>query len=127
LVIDKQLAGPGYVVNFPANVKGTGKGFGELAQIQDNKLMFLKEFNKGESVYCSGLLGLNNTVPDYDLSVENIKTGAGVRIRCDQPILKLVFWASYKTVCPEPYIQIKVEPGKEINWKISYEYYIKKN
>jgi hypothetical protein len=39
-------------------------------------------------------------------------------------LLKLVFWASLKAVCPEPYIQIKVEPGKEFNWTISYEYYI---
>jgi hypothetical protein len=87
-------------------------------------LIFLREINKGESVYCGGLQGLNNNTPDYNLSVENRKTGAGVRIRCDQPLLKLVFWASLKAVCPEPYIQIKVEPGKEFNWTISYEYYI---
>jgi len=127
LVIDKQLTGPGYVVNFPVNVKGTGRGFGEIAHLQDDKLIFLRELHQGESVYCNGLLGLNNDIPDYNLIVENIKTGAGVRIRCDQPMLKLVFWASLKTVCPEPYIQIKVEPGKEFNWKISYEYYIKKD
>lgn len=127
LVIDNQLTGPGYVVNLPINVKGTGRGFGEIAQIQDNKLIFLRELNQGESVYCSGLQGLNNNTPDYNLSVENRKTGAGVRIRCDQPMLKLVFWASLKTVCPEPYIQIRVEPGKAFNWKISYEYYTIKN
>jgi hypothetical protein len=127
LVIDNQIAGPGYVVNFPENVKGTGKGFGEIARLQDNKLIFLRELNRGESVYCSGLLGLGNNVPNYDLSVENRKTGAGVRIRCDQPLLKLVFWASFKTVCPEPYIQIRVEPGKAFSWKISYEYYTTKN
>lgn len=124
LVIDKQLTGPGYVVRFPENVKGTGRGFGEIVRIQDDELIFLRELNQGESVYCGGLEGLNNNAPDYNLSVENRKTGAGVRIRCDQPMLKLVFWASKKTVCPEPYIQIKVEPGKEFNWKISYEYYI---
>ncbi len=123
LAIDQQLTGPDYVVDFTEQVKGTGKGFGEIAQIQDNKLIFLREFKRGESVYCSGLLGLNNNAPDYDLSVENSRTGAGVRIRCDRPILKLVFWAALKTVCPEPYIEIKVEPGKEFNWKISYEYY----
>src|SRR5665647_447674 len=103
LVIDKQLTGPGYVVHFPENVKGTGRGFGEIARIQDDELIFLRELNQGESVYCAGLQGLNNNAPDYNLSVENIKTGAGVRIRCDQPLLKLVFWASLKTVCPEPY------------------------
>lgn len=125
LVIDNQLTGPGYIVNFPENLKGAGKGFGEIVRLQDNKLIFLRELYPGESVYCSGLVGLNNNAPDYDLSVENSKTGAGVRIRCDQPMLKLVFWASLKIVCPEPYIQIKVEPGKEFSWKISYEYYIK--
>jgi len=127
LVIDNQLTGPGYVVNLPVNVKGTGRGFGEIARIQDNKLIFLRELNQGESVYCSGLQGLNNDAPGYNMSVENRKTGAGVRIRCDQPMLKLVFWASLKTVCPEPYIQIRVEPGKAFNWKISYEYYIRKD
>lgn len=127
LVIDNQLTGPGYVVNFPVNVKGTGRGFGEIARIQDNKLIFLRELKQGESVYCSGIQDLNNNPPDYNLSVENRKTGAGVRIRCDQPMLKLVFWASFKTVCPEPYIRIRVEPGKAFNWKISYEYYIRKD
>ena len=127
LLIDKQITGPAYVVNFPGKVKGTGKGFGELAQIQDNKLLFLREFTKGESIYCAGIVELNDNAPAYDLAVENSKTGAGVRIRCDQPIFKLVFWSSYKAVCPEPYIPIKVEPGKEISWKISYEYYVKKN
>jgi hypothetical protein len=127
LVIDKQLTGPGFVINFPDNMKGAGRGFGDIARIQDHKLIFVRELNQGESVYCNGLLELNNKTPDYDLSVENRKTGAGVRIRCDQPMLKLVFWTSLKTVCPEPYIQIKVEPGKEFNWKISYEYYIRKD
>ena len=123
LVIDQQLTGPGYVVKFNENIKGTGRGFGEIARIQDNELIFLRELKQGESIYSNGLQGLNNNAPDYNLSVENRTTGAGVRIRCDRPMLKLVFWASLKTVCPEPYIQIKVEPGKEFSWKISYEYY----
>ncbi len=123
LLIDKQPIGPDYLVKFSVDVKGNGKGFGEIAQIQGNKMMFLRKLDKGESVYCSGLLGSCNETIDYDLIVQNRKTGAGVRIRCDQPVLKLVFWASLKTVCPEPYIQIKVDPGKEFNWKISYEYF----
>jgi hypothetical protein len=123
LMIDKELAGPDYVIKLPVKVEGSGRGFGEIAQIQGDEITFLRKLNKGESVYCGGLQGLNNATIDYNLIVENRKTGAGVRIKCDRPILKLVFWASLKTVCPEPYIQIKVEPGQEFNWKISYEYY----
>lgn len=123
LLIDKELTGPDYVVKLPVNVEGSGRGFGEIAQIQGNELTFLRKLNIGESVYCGGLQGLNNETIIYNLIVENRRTGAGVRINCDQPIFKLVFWASLKTVCPEPYIQIKVEPNQEFNWKISYEYY----
>jgi hypothetical protein len=69
------------------------------------------------------MLGLSSDKKDYNFRIENIKSGAGVKITGDQPIVKFVFWASPKTVCPEPFIQIKVEPGKEITWKIFYEYY----
>jgi hypothetical protein len=52
-----------------------------------------------------------------------VKTGAGVRITSDQPLSKLVFWSAPATICPEPYITIKVNPGQEYSWKIMYEFY----
>jgi hypothetical protein len=123
LVIDKQPTGPGYIVKFPVEVSGTGKGIGELYQIQGKQLTFMRDFARSESVYCGGLNGLSNDPKDYDIRVENIKTGAGVRITCDRPILKLVFWSSSTTVCPEPYILIKADPGKEFTWTLTYDYY----
>ena len=123
LVIDKQPSGPGYVVKLPLNVTGSGKGIGTLVQILDKQLIYLKELAKSESVYCAGVQEVDNSPIPYDLRVENTYVGAGVRITCDQPLLKLVFWSSATTVCPEPYIQISIEPGKEITWKITYYYY----
>ena len=123
LVIDKEPTGPGYVIRFPAGMKGNGRGIGDIAQIQGKQMTFLRELARSESIYCAGLQGLSNSPKDYDIKVENIKTGAGVRITCDQPILKLVFWTSSTTVCPEPYILVKVDPGQVFSWKISYEYY----
>ena len=123
LMIDKQPAGPGYVIKFPVNVTGKGQGIGDIVQIRNNQLTFLRELTNSDKVYCGGLEGLSNSAKDYDLKIENRKTGAGVRITCDQPISKLVFWASPTTVCPEPYIRIKVGPGQEFTWKIYYEYY----
>jgi hypothetical protein len=51
------------------------------------------------------------------------KNGAGIRVTCDQPLEKLVFWACSTTVCPEPYIKLKIVPGEEIKWNIYYEFY----
>jgi hypothetical protein len=60
---------------------------------------------------------------DYDIRIENRKTSAGVRIVGDQPLSKLVFWSIRTTLCPEPYIRMRVEPGRESKWNIRYEFY----
>jgi hypothetical protein len=52
-----------------------------------------------------------------------INTGTGFRIKGNQPLSKMVFWCNAKTICPEPYIKIKIEPGEEFSWKNTYEFY----
>ena len=55
------------------------------------------------------------TASDYDFRIENRKTGAGVRITGDRPLVEGVFWSARNlTVCPEPYIDVSVEPGQGI-------------
>jgi hypothetical protein len=122
-VIDNQPVGPGYSITVPFDIKGTGQGIGELAEIKGRQILFLRNVNNGENVFCSPLEGFNASPQDYDFRIENKAAGAGVRITCDQPIQKLNFWCCYTTLCPEPYIKIKVDPGKEFRWKISYEFY----
>jgi hypothetical protein len=123
VMIDKGLTGPDYVIYFPAEMSGKGQGIGTIAQLQGKQMTFSRTLSRTERLFCNPLLGLSNDKKDYNFRVENITTGAGVHITGDQPIVKLVFWASPTTVCPEPFIQIKVEPGKEFDWKITYEYY----
>ncbi len=122
-VIDNQPVGPGYSVTLPFDVKGEGNGIGELAEIEGAKIFFLRVLANGETVYCGGLEGFGPGSEDYDIRIENKASGAGARITCDQPLLRLNFWCCYTTVCPEPYISIKVDPGKEFRWKIKYEFY----
>jgi hypothetical protein len=121
--IDHQPTGPAIEIKFPFNVQATGKGFGDIAQVSSNKITYLRELNKNESVFSSGLSGFSNNKKDYDFRIENNQTGAGVRITSDQSLVKIVYWASSTTSCPEPYIQLQAEPGQEIQWKIYYEFY----
>jgi hypothetical protein len=124
-VIDNQPVGPDLTIAFPFNITGEGQGIGELAKIDNNQIIFLRKVNNGENVYCGALQGFSASEKDYDIKIENHKTGAGVRITCDKPLFKLVFWSCSTTACPEPYIKIKVEPGKEFSWKINYQFYTK--
>ena len=127
-VIDKYPTGPGLVVRFPFNLKYDKNGpevvgWGEMGEIKDNQISFLRTIGNGEFVECPVIEGYGPTSKDYEIRIENRITGAGVRITCDQSFFKLAFWACPTTLCPEPYIKIKVEPGKEITWTIRYEFY----
>jgi hypothetical protein len=122
-IIDKHPIGPGLAIRFPFKLRGNGNGIGELAEIDGNQILFLRVLGNGETVSCTILEGFSSSPDDYDIRIENRITGAGIRITCDQPILKLAFWACSTTACPEPYIKLKVDPGQEFTWKIKYEFY----
>ena len=122
-MINNQPTGPGFTVEFPFNLTGEFRNGADIAEIHNNMIILRRELARGETIYCGKLEGFSDSNKDYDIKVENHKTGAGVRITCDCPLSKIVFWSCPTTLCPEPYIQIKVEPGKEFSWKIFYEFY----
>ncbi|MDB5239442.1 MAG: hypothetical protein JWP57_67 [Spirosoma sp.] len=122
-VLDKQPTGPEIAIRFPFSVKAEGMGFGTIIHAQGNSLTYSRDLAPKENVYSAGLQGFGATPTDYDIRIENLKTGAGVHLTADQPIEKLVFWACHTTSCPEPYIRLKAAPGQEVTWKIAYEYY----
>lgn len=123
-VIDGERTGPKIGIRFPFDVSGEGKGFGSVVLPENKTLVFSRELEKTEHVYSAGLQGFGPTARDYDIRIENRRTGASVRATADQPIEKLVFWACATTACPEPYIRLKAAPGEEIRWTISYQFYL---
>ena len=123
--IDTMNIGPGYSVKFPFDLVGEGevKGIGEFAEINGSEIIFLKNLGEKDHVFIGSLTGHQTTKNVYDIQIENKISGAGVRITCDQPLSRLVFWSAQKTVCPEPYLDIKVAPGETFTWKITYNFY----
>ncbi|WP_236648715.1 MULTISPECIES: hypothetical protein [Spirosoma] len=122
-VIDKQPTGPGVEIRFPFAVTAEGKGFGSAILAQGNRLVYARPLEKREQVFSAGLQGFGPSAGDYDVRIENRKTGASVRMTADQPLEKLVFWACATTSCPEPYIRLRAEPGQDVTWKITYTFY----
>ncbi len=122
LMPDRQATGPGFTIILPFKITGEG-GDTALAVIKDNQIIFKKELAKNQHVYYSQLRGYEDNAKDYNIKVENQNTGAGVSITCDKPLSKLAFWSASTTICPEPFIKIKVNPGESFSWKISNTYY----
>jgi hypothetical protein len=120
--LDGQTTGPDAVVQFTSFEPKAARPLNGLAETRGREIRFLKTFESKETVFTE-VSGFGSTARDYDFRIENRKTGAGVHITSDQPLSKLLFWSAWKTVCPEPYIDMRIEPGKAFTWTITYEFY----
>jgi len=120
-VIDGKPTGPDSVIRFPFEVR-PDRYLKGMAGGQGRELRYARELEKGESVYTE-LAGFGKTAADYDFAVENHATRAGVRITGDRPLSKVVYWSIRTTTCPEPYIQLDVEPGQQTSWRYNYTFY----
>lgn len=120
-MLDDQPSGPDFVVKFPFDLRATADLKG-LAEIRGKELVYLQELQKGQTVF-TNLEGHGSGAQDYDIRVENRKTGAGVRQRGDRPLSKVVFWSIRSNISPEPYIEMQIDPGREEKWRIQYDFY----
>ncbi|WP_299529537.1 hypothetical protein [Ulvibacterium sp.] len=123
--LDSLNIGPGYVVRFPFKIVSQGKinGVEKFVKIEGKEIEFIKKLGKKDYVYIGEITGFDNNGSGYEIWVENRSSGAAVKITCDRPISRLVFWSAQKAVCPEPYIDLDIAPGATATWTITYDFY----
>jgi len=119
-MIDNEPTGPNIVVKFAFPVSVATEN--PAVKINGQQIEYLLD-PPNRSVFFDDVKGHSNSVEDYDFRIENLKTSAGVRITGDRPISKILYWSSGTTQCPEPYIDIDVQPGKIFSWTIKYDFY----
>jgi len=130
-VIDQELTGPNIETTFPYDIyldNSENKkvlNFDSLGIVSDRTISFSRYFKKGENVYTSGVMGFRDLPEDYQFSVMNTKTSAGVNIKGDKALEKIVYWANARTYCAEPYIRLELEPGESVQWKFDYSFFAK--
>lgn len=119
--LDGKTTSPDFRVQFPFEPRAA-RPLNGLAEVRARELTFLRTFEPKQTVFTE-IEGFGATAKDNGFSMENRATGAGVRVTGDRPLLKLYFWSAPRTVCPEPYIDVSVAPGKESSWRIVYQFY----
>ncbi len=122
LVIDGLPAGPGVRVIFPFELQTVRKFSADFVENRDNRIEIAKEIPAGMSAI-GEFRGFSSSPADYDIRVEHQPAGAGVRIRGSLPLVKLVFWCMRRTFCPEPYVHLSVPPGRQVSWRLTYDFY----
>ena len=120
-VIDQEVVGPGMAVHFAFVPKPTG-ALKDGVEIRGQEITYSRDLQAGEGIFW-GVEGFGDSPTDYDIRIENRRSGAGVRITGDRPLAKLNFWSIRTVASPEPYLQFRIEPGHESKWNISYDFY----
>jgi hypothetical protein len=122
LMIDGEHSGPDFRISFPypISTEDDPKGF---LEISDNRIGFLKELVDDDAVFVE-LKGYSEEISDHMVTVENLKTGAGVTYTVDKPLYRMAFWACKTTLSPENSVWISVEPGGEESWRSEYTLFV---
>jgi hypothetical protein len=120
-MLDAQPTGPDFVVRFPFAPTAVAALNG-FAEIRGNEVVYLQEIQQRQSMQ-SELKGFGAKASDYDFRLENRRTGAGVQQTGDRAMSKVNLWSPRTTICPEAFLDLSAAPGKEVSWRITYEFY----
>ena len=117
-MIDGESSGPAIHVYFPYEIS-TENDLRDVMKINGKELYFLKDLAQGSSIWME-FEGFSDRVKDHQVRVVNKNSGAGVHLKVDKPLYRMVFWACHTTYCPENFVYITVEPGKSETWVSDY-------
>ena len=122
-VIDHENTGPDFLVKFPFRIT-TENDLKGIVKLDHNILCFAKKLTEG-SIWLA-LKGYGTEAADHRIELVNNKTGAGVTIKVDKPLSKLVFWATTTTLCPENFVKLTLIPGQKETWISDYTLFSEK-
>ncbi len=121
-MIDGKRSGTAFQLSFPYDIRSEDDPKDYL-ELKGNKLTFIKDIERGDYVFLV-LEGYGGEVADHQVEVVNQESGAGVSFSIDKPLQRMVFWACETTYCPENFIYISVDPGKNEKWVSDYTLFI---
>ncbi len=91
------------------------------ARIRGNHIAYVRPL-VGEERVAFLISGFGDNARDYDIKVENTKTGAGMRVTGDQKLVKMYLWSIRTVMAVEPHIGIELAPGETKRWTYTYTY-----
>ena len=118
VVIDDKPIGASYIVRFafPVRAKRALRG---IARVRQREISFVRDLKTDEALF-SDLEGFGPRSADNHVVVENTASGAGIEIKGSLPLAQFHFFAAQTCVCPEPFVELKIAPGEEAEWRSDY-------
>jgi len=123
LVLDGATTGPEFTITVPFQIQPSQPPDPKDAEIRGNQIVYRKAL-AGEDRVAFGIQGFGKEPKDYDVKVENTKTGAGFRVRSDRPVASMSLWSIRSVISMEPFVDVSTEPGATTTWKFTYTYFV---
>ncbi len=121
LVLDGQAPGPDVKISVPFEITSPKPPDAALAEIRGKEIVYRKTL-QGQERAMTDMNGFGAAASDYDLTIRNTKTGAGVRVTADRPLARLMRWSIRAVLSAEPFVEFAVGPGETYTWKLNYRY-----
>jgi hypothetical protein len=120
LSIDGKPIGPDYRFTFGTTPKlrESKNDWSKIARLDGASITFTKPFDR-EMIYAE-LEGMGDTPKSHEVTVADVKSGFSVTIAGDRPVKEWHFWGLKSTMCPEPFVEFRLEPGQKTAWSTSY-------
>ena len=120
--VDGDAVGTNYSLGFPFEPKADKpkERFAELVKLKGKSLYFTGPLDTG-TIY-GGLVGFDSTAKTNGFTMIHWKSDVCVAVTGDKPLKQFNLWGTKTTLCPEPFIELKIEPGKSDGWKWTYDF-----
>lgn len=117
--IDKQPVNEDYEIRFMYQLIAN-RGFGDFATISGNRINLNKELEM--QALFTELAGFKQTPRHNSFFVEHKKNKASVHMNSTIEPFLYNFYAARYAVCPEPFVDIQLEPGESKEWTNQYTF-----
>jgi hypothetical protein len=122
LILDHQPTGPDFTIFAAYPIKPTTPPALGLMEVNTNQVRYLKAIT-GEQDLILDLSGFGAEADSYDFRVENNHLGVGLRMTGNRPLTRSTVWSIRSAIGIEPEIGMKLGPGEQFEWTLTYDYY----
>jgi hypothetical protein len=95
-----------------------------MAEIRGNQIVYVKAL-EGQERVTFGIQGFGPEPKDYDVEIQNRRTGAGFKVTSDRPVASMSLWSIRSVISMEPFVDVTTAPGQTTSWKYTYTYFKK--
>jgi len=116
-IIDDEPVGPSYRVVLPFKAGLGPNSKPAEAEVKEGAIVFRDAVKGPVMLFLDGLAG---GAADNAATIENTRTGTALKLKGDRPLVKYNFYAERTAACPEPFVRLHAEPGKQEAWATEY-------